>query len=296
MVGVERLTIRVSAEGDASVVGQTVTVKNPGNGYVYYEGVAREMIRVNIPLGSVYEISITEMDGYAPIMPVLFSATEKERTVYLQYEALPPVVGDFVYADGSWSATYKADRTCVGICFYVNGEDRRMVALTRPETGSGSSPAGAWGDSACCWGDTVAGGTDIMDHTMAITDMNGRGNTDLILAVKQTDHPAYDSPADYPAANFCNNYSYGNKGKGSWWLPACGELYHIQQQREMINRNVVLAGGVSFEGMPGMNEFFWSSTIASLGRSTRWSMDFAYGQISMRNIRDLCTVLPVTSF
>lgn len=40
-----------------------------------------------------------------------------------------PKPGDYVYYDGSYSDIYDANRSVIGICFYVNGNDRRMIAL-----------------------------------------------------------------------------------------------------------------------------------------------------------------------
>lgn len=40
-----------------------------------------------------------------------------------------PKPGDYVYHDGSYSDIYDANRTVIGICFYANGNDRRMIAL-----------------------------------------------------------------------------------------------------------------------------------------------------------------------
>lgn len=39
-------------------------------------------------------------------------------------------VGDLVYADGSWSDKYDPLKTVIGVCFYVDGNDRRMLALS----------------------------------------------------------------------------------------------------------------------------------------------------------------------
>ena len=50
-------------------------------------------------------------------------------------------VGDFVYADGSWSDKYNLMKTIVGVCFYVNGNDRMMVGLKNIAN-----------DSLQCWG------------------------------------------------------------------------------------------------------------------------------------------------
>lgn len=40
-----------------------------------------------------------------------------------------PKPGDYVYCDGSYSDIYDANRSVIGICFYVNGNDRRMIAI-----------------------------------------------------------------------------------------------------------------------------------------------------------------------
>ena len=56
-------------------------------------------------------------------------------------------VGDFVFADGTWSDHNNPLKTVVGRCFYVNGTDRRMVAL-KPLSGmstDGTVSSRNWG-------------------------------------------------------------------------------------------------------------------------------------------------------
>lgn len=278
---VERLTIYISADGGGSVAGQTLLIRDPNNLQVFYEGLAAAEIRVKIPLRTLYEISISAMDGYNAINPIFLTATEKSRIVYLNYERIPPIIGDFVYTDGSWSSNYQADKTCVGICYYVNGEDRRMLALTQPKTGSGNS---------CVWGPKAPEGVFISsDQNIAITDMDGRKNTDVILAIMQTENPVYNNAKDYPAANFCNNYSCDNKEKKSWWLPACGELNQIWENYEIIDQNIQVAGGERLS----TSKNFWSSTgydnIVNL-----WGIKLkSLGFFSQRTMN---SVLPVTNF
>lgn len=40
-----------------------------------------------------------------------------------------PKPGDYVYYDGSYSDIYDANRSVIGVCFYINGNDRRMIAI-----------------------------------------------------------------------------------------------------------------------------------------------------------------------
>lgn len=68
---------------------------------------------------AVISCMITSSDG---------TIITKNKTVYF-YEKTAEV-GDYVYYDGSLSssAEYNPDKTVIGVCYYVNGADRRMMA------------------------------------------------------------------------------------------------------------------------------------------------------------------------
>lgn len=74
--------------------------------------------------GGVREATVT-------CMVTLNDGTEinVNKTVYFREKVAE--VGDYVYFDGSLSspAEYNPNKTVVGVCYYVNGDDRRMVSI-----------------------------------------------------------------------------------------------------------------------------------------------------------------------
>ena len=103
------------------------------------------------------------------------------------------VVGDLVYADGSLSSVsdYNPNKTIVGICYYVDGDDRRMMAVKSAYYKNGTAAGVPWGlSNAFSYNPSNIGLTDpvtIKPETM------GRGN--------------WSNMTSYPAANIGKNNS-----------------------------------------------------------------------------------------
>jgi hypothetical protein len=64
-----------------------------------------------------------------------------EKEVYFREKTAQ--IGDYIYFDGSISSPedYNPDKTVVGICYYVNGSDRRMMSIEYKSTSWGLSEA-----------------------------------------------------------------------------------------------------------------------------------------------------------
>ena len=92
--------------------------------------------------------------------------------------------------------------------------------------------------------------------SIAITDSDGRKNTDIILAyIKENNHVAQAATASSMyAPNVCSSGSFC--GKGKWYLPALGELYTISENITIIKS--------SFSKTPNGQQLkkshYWSST------------------------------------
>lgn len=91
------------------------------------------------------QVKITKLDGTI--------VTFNRAIYFFQRNAR---LGDFVYADGSWSDIYEAGKTVVGICYYVDPEDlTKRMCVKVPQAGYGTS-CGAY-----CWGLSSTGVPDI---------------------------------------------------------------------------------------------------------------------------------------
>ena len=119
----------------------------------------------------------------------------------------------------------------------------------------------------------------------ALADVDGYGNTKLILSTR---------PENYPAALACKNFSPGiNDGK--WYLPALGEWGYIHARWGAINDKLQALINV---GCPAVllpsDGWFWTSTACSSDDS--WYAYMRSGSVNgnFRNSND--SVLAVSAF
>jgi hypothetical protein len=100
----------------------------------------------------------------------------------------------------------------------------------------------------------------------ATSDLDGKANTEKILAVDNAASTAWQTAAsitnDYstatvhPAAQCCWRFSPGSTNQGDWYLPSIGELAFIMPNFSAINTAISDVSGVQL----GDYEFYWSST------------------------------------
>lgn len=105
----------------------------------------------------------------------------KEKVIYFYEKAAE--IGDYVYFDGTLSTAeeYNPSRTVIGVCYYVNGDDRRMMAvnLASPE------PC-MWGLSSAVFGDLNSEYTQISPTTIGVGSMNQTGGHKELTSAKVT--------------------------------------------------------------------------------------------------------------
>lgn len=94
-----------------------------------------------------------------------------------------------------------------------------------------------------------------------LSDFDGRGNTDKIIAVRgernyNSWNPSRCLPEDFPAASCCDMYYTIGTKQGDWYLPSCGELgYTIARLSDIINSLRMIRTACRPE-----YELVWSST------------------------------------
>ena len=135
----------------------------------------------------------------------------------------------------------------------------------------------------------VAGGNSYLGREAAIADMNGRSNTDTIIATLGS---------NAPAATYCRNYypsnveaNDGNFGAGRWWLPSCGEMAMMWSHVRELNRVLEAIGGTP---IPVGSSWGWTST--ELSATTAWNLYFYNGYFNNYNKTNETRVRPVSAF
>ena len=167
---------------------------------------------------------------------------------------------------------YYYNDTPIGVVFYDDGKTTKIVALTDINT-NGEPANGAyldWStsilDSKCYY--DVNGLTNITDKDIAIKDMDGKSNTQKILAYVQS--KGYEAQAATATSKYapsvCANGSIC--GAGEWYLPALGELEVLNNNWSSINSKLNSANGNEMSG-----RFYWSSTEYDLASAWRVYFD-----------------------
>ena len=71
-----------------------------------------------------------------------------------------------------------------------------------------------------------------------LSDFDGRGNTDIILALRgEKDYNSWEPEYtnDYPAFSYCDMYKTSGTKQGDWYLPAMGELGYMFVKLKTLN-------------------------------------------------------------
>lgn len=200
-----------------------------------------------------------------------------------------PKVGDYYYADGTWSETLTTDNPsnpCIGIVFKVGtevGGDNTnnyntffidnaihgyVVALTDAHT------------AKCAWGgDGVLIGTSTNQ-----SDYLGYSNSLKILAKAQEgDHLKPDNAkTDYPAMYYISEYQKSVSASitsSGWYFPSTGQLKDIYDASSTIQQNISTAGG----------SWFQSADYLSSSEYDRGYISYNVGYVSFSNGNKLWT-------
>lgn len=136
--------------------------------------------------------------------------------------------GYFYYSDDTYSATYDAGKTLIGIVYEVNadGESGKMVGLEIPASVSG------YGEGQRPWSnENIAINTD---------SDNGRKNMAAIAAIT-------DWKSNYPAFAWAHDHNtddaaiYADDATGVWYIPAINELLTLCKAKAAVNASLKAA-------------------------------------------------------
>ena len=180
-------------------------------------------------------------------------------------------------ADYSASTYPVADYVPVGVVAYPQTDDAILgptgeitfmglawLDPRRPDTGNTGN--GYHGEAFMVPGIDVPELTNYTSSGTAITDMNGKANTEIYLtyATGQTDWrtasaiTASGLNGIVPACELAWRYHTSGTVQGDWYIPAAGQIYgSIMSYFDLINESLSLANGAQFQDG---NKNIWSST------------------------------------
>ena len=178
-----------------------------------------------------------------------FAYTNIRSDLWLEYGDYVQV-GDYYYADNTWSDSYYAEKTCLGIVFYSdvgkgdladrydgklpNGIHGYVVSLRNNEKGVWATPDE---NSITTSTDTEAFNGYVNSQTIVNDPKYGRSTT--------------------PVPWTCINYNGGNAGNGNsgWYMPSIAQIKAWWQVWQIVEPKMKTAGGEWSK-----SEELWSST------------------------------------
>lgn len=119
--------------------------------------------------------------------------------------------------------------------------------------------------------------TNYSNSGTAITDMNGKANTEAVLnyATAQTDWKTAsaitwtNAAGYYPLFECAWRYHTSGTSQGDWYVPACGQLYSIKDDGKLsvINNSLSLTGG---------NQIVFDNSNIDIFTSTQYNASMAF--------------------
>ncbi|MGM9796073.1 MAG: fimbrillin family protein [Parabacteroides sp.] len=205
-------------------------------------------------------------------------------------------VGDGIYAVSSSSepvAVDEATSSCIGVALINLATNQRLMIEKKEASNSSYATAGSGKNStsAFYWGGY---GTDqsIANYTSsssALTDYNGKANSEVLKTVT-TGGSSYTSYATIGAVlNQFISTSSENQGYTDWYIPACGQLFLIYENKTDINTALSAIGGTQLTA-----DHYWSSSECSA--NSGWRVNLNNGNVNgpgesngdrVRLVRDL---------
>lgn len=166
------------------------------------------------------------------------------------------------------------NEACIGVAL-VNSASNQRLMIEKYEASNSSYATAASGMSSTStfyWG---GNGTDqsianYTSSTNALTDYNGKANSEVLKTVT-TGGDSYTSYATIGAVlnQFISNRDE-NQGHYDWYIPACGQLYLINQNKTNINTALNAIGGIQLTAT-----YYWSSS--EYNYSIGWYVNFNSG-------------------
>lgn len=117
----------------------------------------------------------------------------------------------------------------------------------------------------------------------ATSDLDGKANTEKILAVDNAASTAWQTAASitnddstatvHPAAQCCWRFNPGSTNQGDWYLPSIGELAFIMPNFNDLQTAISDVSGVQLDDYGS----YWSST--EYGEGSAWFVDATNGSV-----------------
>lgn len=146
-----------------------------------------------------------------------------------------------------------------------------MNENTAAQTISGVQTTSAWGGHGI-FVDKCNTVENVPDNLNCLKlELNGEKNTNAIIEHLKGIKDEYYDNKQYigaPAAEYCKIYYNGAYGEGEWYLPSSGEMYHIMENVDEINKAMDKISGWPLKEVMYTPYRLWTSTQSC--RDSAW--------------------------
>ena len=264
----------------------------------------------------------TALDNAELSRPFIAYTTDNDK-VYYGPAADRAEVGDIVVysvsddllhyikqADYNTTSYPSASYVPVGVVSYPQADDMfsgpageitfmgvNWLSKTSPDSGKSTEQDIEWGYNNF----DIPELTNYSTSGTAITDMNGKANTEAVLqyATAQTDWKTAsaitftDASGYYPLFECSWRYHTSGTLQGDWYVPACGQLYYLQSNTEELTK---LNAGFTAIGA-GLFEFQnkYRGTSTEYSRVNSWCLNLSSWYSKNKNTSFIFKARPYSS-
>ena len=239
----------------------------------------------------------TALDNQELSRPFIAYTTDNDK-VYYGPAAVKAEVGDIVVysvsddllhyikqADYNTTSYPSASYVPVGVVAYPQVDDAisgpsgeitfmglNWLSKTSPDSGKPTGQYMEWGYNNF----DIPELTNYLDSDTAITDMNGKANTEIVLnyATAQTDWRTAsaitwtNAAGYYPLFECAWRYHTSGTSQGDWFVPACGQVNYLQSNTEELTK---LNAGFTAIGASSVSGKIGTSTERTNRQAWYWS-------------------------
>lgn len=243
----------------------------------------------------------TALDNQELSRPFIAYTTDNENVIYgptadkaeagdiVVYSVADDLLHYIKQTDYNTTSYPAADYVPVGVVAYPQNDDAILgpsgeitfmglnyLDRNKPDTGTTGAQLNSWGYSNF----DIPELTNYANSGTAITDMNGKANTEIILqyATGQTDWRTAsaiswtNAAGYYPIFECAWRYHTSGTTQGDWYIPACGQVWKSVKSQtiiDTISAGYAVLGRTGNDYIMGKNRF---GTSTEQGNNYAWSL------------------------
>jgi len=188
---------------------------------------------------------------------LVITLTKKDGTMVTASRTLKvpalPLVGDIYYSDGSWSSTYDANKTPIGVVVSTNPD------YCEKDQGYGHGLVMALKNASTGITDTyqwkkTRDASGVLTYKNSLKkmyeDVSGKSNTDAIGTTKDT-YPAFQAIGSYKPA-----VPAAPAGTSGWFLPSMGQWWDVLEKVTAYNNTSL---GISSKHIENSEDLYFTT-------------------------------------